>query len=291
LSTDLIEFCDGTIVLCASQFYRFSREQLRCVDKQILQDLLGSPFLRLDSEDSLFEMIDDLGKDYSDLWVYLNISLLSEQSFLHFLDIFRFDNMTRDIWLNVVERLRGVPDDSIRTDRHRLCSFSNQSTILRNLPLILKEFWEKKWTLLYRGTVDGFSTSSFHTKCDGHGNTITIIRTTNDCIFGGFTPSVWHSKGSDIPDESGTSFIFSVTNPHKKGPMRFPLSNKSCAIYGHSGYGPIFGSGYDIYVTYSSNATSLGGSYVNDTGIDGKQVLAGECNFTMKEMEVISINL
>jgi hypothetical protein len=73
--------------------------------------------------------------------------------------------------------------------------------------------------------------------------------------------------------------------------MRFPLSNKSIALFGHSGYGPIFGNGNDIYVGYSSNSTSLGGSYVNDTGIEGNQVFTGESNFTVKEIEVFSIDL
>jgi hypothetical protein len=32
------------------------------------------------------------------------------------------------------------------------------------------------WTLLYRGSRDGFSTQSFHDKCDGHTPTLTIIK-------------------------------------------------------------------------------------------------------------------
>ena len=32
------------------------------------------------------------------------------------------------------------------------------------------------WTLLYRGTRDGFSTQNFHMKCDGHTPTLTIVK-------------------------------------------------------------------------------------------------------------------
>jgi hypothetical protein len=35
----------------------------------------------------------------------------------------------------------------------------------------------KNGTLLYRGTRDGFTAKSFHEKCDGKENTITIIKT------------------------------------------------------------------------------------------------------------------
>jgi hypothetical protein len=291
LDANFVQFCDGTVASCASQFYLFSTEQLRCLDKQILHTLLGSPFLRINTEDSLLTQFEELGEDYSDLWQYLNLSFLSPDYFTHFLETIQFDSLTSVIWSNVIERLRGHIDDSISSDRHRELLFWKQSTIITSLPLIFQEFWDKKWTLLYRGSVNGFSSSSFHDKCDGHGNTITIIETTKGFIFGGFSPSVWRSQNSGIPDASGTSFVFSLKNPHNRYPMRFALSNKSYAICGWTGYGPIFGTGHDICVSGSSCSTSLGGSYVNDTGIDGKQVFTGENNFTMKEIEVFSINL
>jgi len=33
-----------------------------------------------------------------------------------------------------------------------------------------------KWTLLYRGSRDGFGASDFHEKCDGHSNTLTLVK-------------------------------------------------------------------------------------------------------------------
>jgi hypothetical protein len=32
-----------------------------------------------------------------------------------------------------------------------------------------------KWSLLYRGTRDGFGSNAFHFKCDDHANTFTIL--------------------------------------------------------------------------------------------------------------------
>jgi hypothetical protein len=72
------------------------------------------------------------------------------------------------------------------------------SKILTTFPTVLNEFKSKQARLIYRGTDDGFGSSSFHSKCDGIANTITIILTTDDFIFGGFTPIVilvecdWH---------------------------------------------------------------------------------------------------
>jgi hypothetical protein len=33
-----------------------------------------------------------------------------------------------------------------------------------------------KWTLLYRGTRDGFGADVFHSKCDDHPNTLTLLK-------------------------------------------------------------------------------------------------------------------
>jgi len=33
-----------------------------------------------------------------------------------------------------------------------------------------------KWTLLYRGTRDGFGSDDFHSRCNGHANTLTILK-------------------------------------------------------------------------------------------------------------------
>jgi hypothetical protein len=45
-----------------------------------------------------------------------------------------------------------------------------------------------KWSLLYRGTRDGFGAKDFHSKCDGRSNTLTIVKAFgSEFIFGGFT--------------------------------------------------------------------------------------------------------
>jgi hypothetical protein len=49
-----------------------------------------------------------------------------------------------------------------------------------------------KFTLLYRGTRDGFGSNDFHSKCDGHSNTLTILKAEQSSyIFGGFALVKW----------------------------------------------------------------------------------------------------
>jgi hypothetical protein len=125
-----------------------------------------------------------------------------------------------------------------------------------------------------------------------------LIETTKGFIFGGFTPIDWESSANGIrkPDSSGKSFLFSLKNPRNSEPRKFMLINGKNAIYCSSSSGPCFAGNCDMFVqdncnTATNNWADLGGSYVNDTGIDGKLVFTGEYNFTVKEIEVFTISL
>jgi hypothetical protein len=149
--------------------------------------------------------------------------------------------------------------------------------------------------MLYRGTTHGFSSSTFHTKCDGQSNTITLILTTKGFIFGGFTPVSWDSSSGYKPDNSQKSFVFTIKNPRNIEPRKFALSNRSNAIYCGSNYGPTFGD-HSLYVANDSNSnnnsdTNLTNAYVNDTGIHGQQIFTGDLTFTVQEIEVFSISV
>jgi hypothetical protein len=66
---------------------------------------------------------------------------------------------------------------------------------------------------------------------------------------------------------------------------------KHKAIFCRSDCGPFF---YDIGVHDNCNAstinwTSLGTSYTNDTGLDGREFFTGSYNFQVKEIEVFEI--
>jgi hypothetical protein len=193
-------------------------------------------------------------------------------------------------------RLKDVSEGEYRRRGCRDCPIPFQSTILRDFPSIFSEFGQKQCTLLYRGADDSFGSSDFHRKCDSHSNTIPIILTTKGFIFGGFTPVAWESRGGRKPDSTQASFLFSLKNPHTSEAKKFSMKSSSYSIACSPSYGPIFGSPHDMCVygrcsEGTSNYTNLGGAYVNDTGIDGKQVFTGEHHFTVKEIEVFSISI
>jgi hypothetical protein len=172
------------------------------------------------------------------------------------------------------------------------------SVIITEYPALFSDFRGKVFSLLYRGSRDGFGGRDFHNKCDGRPNTLTVILDSNGNIFGGFTPTPWESpKGHrDKSDETGKSFLFTLNNPNGIPARKFPLkpAEKNKAINCFSWRGPGFGSGCDLFVANHCNrnaqsASSVGNSYVNSTEIDGEKLLTGTHCFTVADIEVFEL--
>ena len=66
--------------------------------------------------------------------------------------------------------------------------------------------------LLYRATRDGFSASSFHRNCDGFPNTVSIIKTDSNYVFGGFSSIVWNTTVGGLHNwfQDENAFLFSL---------------------------------------------------------------------------------
>jgi hypothetical protein len=117
---------------------------------------------------------------------------------------------------------------------------------------------------------------------------------TNDCIFGGYTPLAWSSRDEFVSDPSLQSFVFTIKNPHNLRPTIFKQQQEGNAIHTYGNRGPVFGSGYTLSVcdqchTSNSSYSFFGSTYANDTGIAGNQVLAGTQYFTVEEIEVFEV--
>jgi hypothetical protein len=99
------------------------------------------------------------------------------------------------------------------------------SAIVPDFPKLFEDFMKKQFTLLWRGSRDGFGARDFHGRCDRHPNTLTVILDTNGNIFGGFTPVEWESpsKLCNKIDPSEKSFLFTLKNPHNVPARRFAL--------------------------------------------------------------------
>jgi hypothetical protein len=72
--------------------------------------------------------------------------------------------------------------------------FAKDFSAFWGFPAIFQKFKKRSFTLLWRGSRDGFKAKQFHHRCDGNPNTLTVILDTNGKIFGGFTPVEWDSR-------------------------------------------------------------------------------------------------
>jgi hypothetical protein len=150
-----------------------------------------------------------------------------------------------------------------------------------------------KWSLLYRGTRDGFGAKDFHSKCDGHSNTLTIFKAKESkFVFGGFTTVSWDKSGYFKPDSN--AFLFSLTNKDNQPvKMKIKPNQHVWAICCDSSSGPIFGD--DIVIENNSNTTMDSSSYLGfiykhpqyayGTN-EAQSFLAGSFNFQSDEIEV-----
>ncbi|CAF0858914.1 unnamed protein product [Rotaria sp. Silwood1] len=160
----------------------------------------------------------------------------------------------------------------------------------------LNEFYGKtnqRWKLIYKASHDGFDANAFHFCCNNKGPTMTIIQSSNNYLFGGYTSIPWTSNDSYADDS--TTFLFTLINPHNIPPTKYFIrpDHTECAIRHHKNYGPTFGAGHDIYLANSSNSnnssyTNFPTSYFDTTGMSD-MTFTGTYNFSASDIEVYKL--
>ena len=166
----------------------------------------------------------------------------------------------------------------------------------------------KNISLLYRGSRDGFKSSDFHRLCDNQGETLVIIKSTDNYIFGGYTSISWNSTkwngkcGSNNNARrkgKGLEFIFTLKNPHNIPPSKFNIQKSwlDHSICCDINLGPIFGCN-DIRIENDCNikSNSFGyydfkpGEYCFDDTTGKKRMLfTGSSKYKVEEIEVFKI--
>ena len=144
------------------------------------------------------------------------------------------------------------------------------------------------YTLLYKATRDGDSSMNFHNKCDNKGATLTLVKTVEGWIFGGYTTNDWKS-GVNHYEKCKDVFIFSLTL-RKKYTIRYEGSN---VIVNLDFKGPTFGFGYDFSISdkcLSRENTCFAPS--SFSGVDEVNEFNGKkSTFIVKELEVYSVEV
>jgi hypothetical protein len=301
--------CEMEVRIVASRFHELSVSDFDELSPSVLEAILSDPRLVVRDEDSVFQIVHRRAStdlSYFGLLEFVRFEFVSGECMKTAFDFISssFDSITVGIWSSLQTRLTVSVTPPSQTGRFKslpaldskTISTASQidSRIISAIPEIFSVFGGKKLQLLYRGSRDGFQGSTFHARCDGHLNTVTLISSTNNCIFGGYTPVAWGSRSDYVPDPSLASFIFTIKNPHNLPARIFKLKVATHATYHRADYGPTFGVGHDIHVCnecncYNSYSNCHGHSYTYDTGIGATEILTGARYFTVKEIEVFEV--
>jgi len=154
------------------------------------------------------------------------------------------------------------------------------------------------WNRCYRATVNGWSSYTFHSNCDGKGPTVTIIRVSGKYIFGGYTSVSWRYSSGYLYDSA--AFLFSLVNKPGWQPLKLHQTGQYSyyrnSISSYYSRGPTFGGGYDVKIVNNaaSNTNSysnLGYTYSPPSGYSygssfTQSFLAGSYSFRPDEVEV-----
>ena len=93
--------------------------------------------------------------------------------------------------------------------------------------------------LLYRASCDGWTTQSFHSRCDDCSHTLVIVETNEGYVFGGYSDQSWGGSGWK---SSSSNFLFSLKCHAGLSPtkMKVKSGHVGNAVFVHPECGPRF---------------------------------------------------
>ena len=136
------------------------------------------------------------------------------------------------------------------------------------------------FNLVYRASRDGLIAENFHSLCGQKKqfNTLTIIQTTKNDVFGGYTFGSWGMSGFR---EDKNAFLFNV-----KTQKKFKVRDSAHACFTGEKLLTVFGNG-DLVIGENKSHSSFPISYEGDIPFE---LTNGEENFEVKEMEVFVLS-
>jgi hypothetical protein len=151
-----------------------------------------------------------------------------------------------------------------------------------------------KFNLLYKASINGFSSDKFFKNCSNLNNLLVVCLTNHGKLIGGFTTLKFIVPDGDekiyINDNELKSFLFSLTLNRK-----LPLVKSEFAILCSKNLGPVFGGGSDFEIVNNAdknmnNFGEIGHSYDDGYKITPKEFYGGD-KYLVQDYEVYQLNL
>ena len=149
--------------------------------------------------------------------------------------------------------------------------------LLKELIIKHKYNLSNDWKLIYRGSNDGFLATNFHSKCDNIPNTLCVIQSDTNNVFGGFTSIPWSSSRSSGWHRDDNAFLFLLRSLQGNKPNIFKATRGSTHVYHEPtfmcwfGWAILIGNKCNIERSSSVEDSSkykihsVGGKYFNST--------------------------
>lgn len=167
----------------------------------------------------------------------------------------------------------------------------NEKQILCDL-LNKRKFAFKKLKCIYSTIKYGFDVNKCHNLCQNRENILFIITTMDNNIFGGFTSTKWITDNNvDKKDPNSFVFVLKSSNDNYGHGSFDIICNQSMAVWYHSNYFCLFGTGYDISIYKSCNKTNNGYTYVSKGNYNTPSryyLNADKKTFVVKNIEIFS---
>jgi hypothetical protein len=108
-----------------------------------------------------------------------------------------------------------------------------------------------KWELLYSASRDEFTPRAWHSACNGHAPTLSIVSLEykqTACLVGCFTGLPWTSTGHGRVDPSGRTAIFALRNPRGDAPYHLKARAGEDVTWHDGSCGPCVPDGaFDVH--------------------------------------------
>ena len=148
---------------------------------------------------------------------------------------------------------------------------------------IQDKFQGSTFKLLYKGSRDGDSAATFHSKCDEAEKTLVIVEDNYGNRFGGFTTQDWGGQYMQKKDED--AFLFSID----KNKIYDVIPGQN-AIGCYPNFGPVFfGCQIRIYDNYLAKGGTTYKKGLNYTTTEDFELTNGKQNFGVKDIEVYEV--
>ena len=147
---------------------------------------------------------------------------------------------------------------------------------------------EQEMEMIYNGSIDGFTSTDFHRKCDNMGPTISIIQTEHGNIFGGYSSISWLNKGGGKQDKN--AFLFLIKSSKNYPAQIFNLKKIDRYSVFHTNYDSCSWGDGDIVINNNCNVNKASYTQKSHYNLPESSYLNGGIKrFTVRRLEVFAV--